>query len=458
MARPAEIGHETTLRDFLNVLFRWKYLILSIFFITTFVIIYVRASKPVTYVASSRLLVARGERPSIFATMPRYLNWAEEMSSQLEVILSEAVFLRAREMFADSLEARGLAGSRAFNSGAVRAEVVGESNVVTVSYAGLDPVACELGCAAVTYAYVEYYRKATAPPDVDDFFDSEIDATLAEISQWRQRKSDFLNREEYVGISEAGDLLMFKLSRFETEAASLAGELSADRSRLEALATLVALPLPELEQRLSATAAGSPVQSKALQDIRFDLQRLKTKREELLTMYTERHPDVVAVENQMADLGKQLKQEVDNAYELANAEYAARSARYESLRRDIVKTQAEVATLPEKQKELSRIESNITANEKKYEILLAKRHEAAIAVATSEDFEVTILNPPGRATARRTGDYVRLAVGPFLSFIVGLGIAFFLESMDHSLKSAAEVEQHLGTRLLATISEVRRKN
>ena len=114
--------------------------------------------------------------------------------------------------------------------------------------------------------------------------------------------------------------------------------------------------------------------------------------------------------------------------------------------------------LPEKQKEFSRIESKIEAIEEKYQLLLAKQDEAAIAVATSEDFEVTILSPPGKATARRGGDYVRLAVGPFLSLIVGLGLAFFFESMDHSLKNAAEVEQYLGTHVLATVSETRRKN
>ena len=457
MANPAATRYETTLRDFLSVFFRWKYLIFSVFFLTTFVIVYVRASKPVTYASGTRLLVERGERPSVFVPLPRYLAWAEEMSSQLEVILSEAVFSRARTIFADSLEARGIPGSRRFDPGAVRADVVGESNVIAISYSGLDPVACELGCAAVTYAYIEYYQQATAPPQMDDFFDSEIDAALAELSEWRQRKSEFLNREEYVGVTEAGNHLMYKLSRFETEMAAVSGQMSAEKARLEKLSVLVALPLAELEQRLSATSTESPVQSRALQEIRWELQRLKTKREELLTLYTDKHPEVISVGNQMADLKHQLRQEVENAYELANAEYLEQAAKYESLRRELAQTQAEIAALPEKEKEFARIESNIEAYEAKYQLLLEKRHEAAIAVATSEDFDITVLTPPGKASARRTGDYVRLAVGPFLSFIVGLGLAFFFESMDHSLKNAAEVEQYLGTHVLATVSEVRRK-
>jgi capsular polysaccharide biosynthesis protein len=49
---------------------------------------------------------------------------------------------------------------------------------------------------------------------------------------------------------------------------------------------------------------------------------------------------------------------------------------------------------------------------------------------------------------------VRLALGPILSVIIGLGLAFFLESMDHSVKSRAEAEEYLDAPVLATISEM----
>jgi uncharacterized protein involved in exopolysaccharide biosynthesis len=125
---------------------------------------------------------------------------------------------------------------------------------------------------------------------------------------------------------------------------------------------------------------------------------------------------------------------------------------------ELDQAKAEVALFPDKEKQLAGIESNITAYEDKYQLLLQKQHEAQIAVATSAEFKVAVLTPPGKATAKRTGDYVRLAVGPFLSLIVGLGLAFFFESMDHSVKNAAEVEQYLGTTVLATVSESREKD
>jgi uncharacterized protein involved in exopolysaccharide biosynthesis len=335
--------------------------------------------------------------------------------------------------------------------------VVGESNVIAINYSALEPLECEFGCAAVTEAYVAYYRKATAPPPVDDFFSSEIGDALADLTEWRQRKSEFLSREDYTGVEE-GSHEMYKLSRLEASLADVAGELSAQRTRVDKLRGFVNLSMDELDQRLSATATDSPVQSRALTDLRWELQKLRTKREELLTLYTEKHPDMMSVDAQIADLKVQLKQEIQNAYELAVSEYDELAAKHETLLKESAQTETDIASLPDKEKQLARIESNIKAYEDKYRLLLAKKHEAQIAVATSAEFKIAVLTPPGKATPRRTSDYARLAIGPFLSLIVGLGLAFFFESMDHSVKNVAEVEQYLGTTVLATVSEARQRD
>jgi uncharacterized protein involved in exopolysaccharide biosynthesis len=457
MAGPVQTKQETTLRDFLNVVFRWKYLILAMFFLTTLLIVFVRASQPVTYVSSSRILVGRGERSSVFVPNFRYLAWSEEMSSQLEVVLSEAVFTDARRIFADSLASRGLQGTRTFHGSSVRADVSGESNVIVITYAGLDPMECEIGCAAVTAAYIEYYEKATAPPPVDDFFDSEIEQAQMDLAEWREKKSAFLNKEKYIGVDEEGTHEMYKLSRVEASLADAESERSALRSRLESLRQLVALSDDELEKRFSSAMTESVVLSRTFGDIQSDLQRLKTKREELITLYTDKHPEVVAVDRQLAELRQSLRREVENALDMATSQYNEVAAKCESLLDEKRRTEAEIAAIPDKEEEFARIESNVKAYEAKYQLLLNRQHEAQIALATSQDFQVKVLTPAGRASARRTSDYVRLAVGPVLSLIVGLGLAFFFESMDHSLKNPAEVEQYLHTAVLATVSEARKK-
>ena len=85
-----------------------------------------------------------------------------------------------------------------------------------------------------------------------------------------------------------------------------------------------------------------------------------------------------------------------------------------------------------------------------------KQSEAEIAMASHREWEITVLTPASKAWPQRTQDYVRIALGPFLSLIVALGIAFFFESLDHSVKNQAEVEQYLKSKVLATFAEVKK--
>ena len=53
---------ETTLRDFLNVIFARKWLIVTIVGVATLLVIYLNARQPLFFESSSRLLVRRGEQ------------------------------------------------------------------------------------------------------------------------------------------------------------------------------------------------------------------------------------------------------------------------------------------------------------------------------------------------------------------------------------------------------------
>ena len=83
------------------------------------------------------------------------------------------------------------------------------------------------------------------------------------------------------------------------------------------------------------------------------------------------------------------------------------------------------------------IDQMIRSLEEKHKLLIARQSEAEISRAGYPEWDVSILSGAGMPYKKKTRDFVRLALGPVLSIVVGLGIAFFLESMDHSVKSRA---------------------
>ena len=90
---------------------------------------------------------------------------------------------------------------------------------------------------------------------------------------------------------------------------------------------------------------------------------------------------------------------------------------------------------------------------KKHERLLMRQSEAEVALASRPELTVRVLAAASSPQQQNTSDFVRLALGPVLSLIVAVGLAFFIESLDHSVKNIGEVEEYLGKKVLASITD-----
>jgi len=457
LAETREYRQETTLRDFLNVVFRRKWIIVSIMGLTTFLVFFLNARRPLLYESASRILVARGEQTNVLTGQVRYLGWAEEVASQIQVILSDAVFARAQEIFADSVRSMGYPSAWYFNPGAVRADVVGESNAFVIRYADVEPRVCPLGCEAVTLAFEEYYRQRRTPPQLTDFFARELSDVRAELEDWRERRQRFLNESKFFGGDETSRFYLTKIANLEGQLSSLNGEISSQEIRVGNLRTLSAKSGPELEKELSFSLSRHVLQTTIVQNIKHNLQSLNTRMEELQQRYTEKHPEVMAVRSQIAELHADLERQVVNAHRMEAGVLEEMVARRDLLEGELRGARVELETVPEKARAVAQFDGMISTLAKQHEILVSRQSESEIAKASSAEWEVTVLAHASPPISKKTSDYVRLLLGPMLALVVALGIAFFFESLDHSLGSSAEAEEYLVTAVLATISEVREK-
>jgi uncharacterized protein involved in exopolysaccharide biosynthesis len=444
---------ETSLRDFLDVVFRRKWVILSVFAIATALVGILDARRPDLWESSSRVLVRRGEQGTLLNPTVRTLGWAEEVASEIQVILSDDVFTRARRAFTDSVEAGGLPADWTFNPGSVRADVIGESNVFVISYADVRRDVCTLGCNSVTLAFREYYRERKAPPVLTDFFVGELADTRAQLEVWRARRNEFLNQENFYGTEETSRFLLSKIGMLEQRLTQLNGDVTSQNLRVDNLAGLVQKTGPELESELAFTMSQNVLQSTIVQNIKFSLQQLNLRREELAQKYTEHHPELLSVNQQIADLHADLKKQVENAYSIEKVTLSEMTARRASVLEELNGARAELDAVPDLERKLTEMDEMIKTLAGKLEMLEQRRGEAEIARAGHPEQEVSILQHASAPYSKKTRDYVRLALGPLLSIIVGLGIAFFLESMDHSVKSRAEAEEFLGVPVLTVVTE-----
>ncbi len=445
---------EATVRDFLNVIFRRKLLIISIVAITTVLVLLLNTMQPRIFESNSRILIQRGERQSALSAGVRYLSWEEDVSSQLEVILSEAVFSQARQFFTDSVNAGRLPKGMLFNPGSVRADVIGESNVFAIRYTDLNPMACQIGCAVVTQAYSDYYRVRKAPPELTEFFEREQEKIRSDLAYWREQKNEFLKKEKFFGMSEEGHFLLDKLSRYELYLSDVKTEVATQKLKVETLKAITLLSGEELEDKLVLSVVPSSLQQNIIFNVKDALQTLRIKEEEYKSKYTEKHPEMIALEKQINDLHSALRKEVDNAYQIEKSILDEFIIKLNAAEEDIEEARAAIEAVPGKETKLNEITHRIALLEEKFMKLSEKEDQSMIALAGSPEWDVIVISPASPPYQKKTKDYVRMALGPFLSLVVALGLSFFLESVDHSLNNIAEVEEYLGTRVLTTISEM----
>lgn len=448
-----ETRQETSLRDFLDVVFRRKRIIVAIFLLSIALVVFMDARKPEVWESSSRVLVRRGEQASVLNQNIRTLGWEEEVASEIQIILSDEVFQRAKVLFADSAQARGLPADVKFNPGSARAEVIGESNVFVIGYIDPRRELCQIGCDAVTVSFRDFYRERKAPPGLSDFFADEIEDVRTELDTWRDRRREFMNKEKFFGAEETSRFLLSKIAGLEVQLTELNGDVSSQQLRVANLADLNQKSGEELEKELAFSVSQHVLQSGIVQNIKFELQRLNGRREELAQVYTAKNPELAAVEQQIKDLHDDLKRQVDNAYRVEKVQLSESVARRDAVATELAGVRRDLDLVPDRERQLSQIDEMIRRFDERHKLLLERQSDAEIARASSPEWNVSVLASASTPYKKKTRDFVRLALGPILSIIIGLGLAFFLESVDHSVKSSAEVEEYLDAPVLATISD-----
>lgn len=213
------------------------------------------------------------------------------------------------------------------------------------------------------------------------------------------------------------------------------------------------------------------------------LKSLKSKLNDLLLELsaksadiTKEHPDYKKLEKQIAtvkgllldDAKTFIKSEsysADTLYPLYQSlatklveNYIDREvalAKRSLFKRYIDKYQAELLSLPGKSVESSKLELAITTNKNTYQKLLEYLTQAGVAESiTLSKIKVVdaAVTPDKPDSPRRSLNYL---IGVFLGLFWGLALAFFMEYIDNTVKSAAEIKNALLLDPLGTIPKTR---
>lgn len=268
-----------------------------------------------------------------------------------------------------------------------------------------------------------------------------------------QRELDRLRRELEISDVDAAGTGPTLLLEAETVRRLEALRIEA-KAQYEAeaklLAQLKAVPREQLPQVLSSAMRDDPQLTELLQNLNLAEQALIQLRRD----YADEHPTVVTVRRQIQELQNKIKHRVDGILMGLEVRVASLKERFDSI----------VAEFEEaRRKDIEKVEKSRPYFEKKRELenliafqrLLENKLKAEkIDVDLPRTAMVTIVEQakPGLRPVQPNKTF-NITLGIIIGLVVGVGLAFFIEYLDTSVKTIDDVERALGAPVLAVIPQ-----
>ena len=396
------------------------------------------AQKRSTWQTMMQMLGLRSRQPDPNAKVP----------NQLAITTSVA----AATSHEDLAEAKRLSPFVGAILGGLRVEPVKETRgyyketrLIDITFEHTDPqVAAKLvNAIADTYSYSNLEKKTETNSTTADFLQKRIAELQQHIRTDEERLVNYAKNNQIISLDASQNTVVERLAGLNRQL------LEAENDRKTAESNLHAAAAP------GAATALADADAKQANEIESKLTDLRQKRAQLLVDATEEAPEVREVDQQIAELDKQLKDLLNrkSATILTNLDtrYRQTLEREQSLRRAFDQQRAQTITQNEAAINYRIIQQEIETNKTLLDNLLQRSKENDVVMASKPnnisivDYAIAPDFPVGPNRTRTVFAAFLLSIG------LGVGFALFLEYLDDTIHSTDEVERLLHLPALAVI-------
>lgn len=442
---------QATAREFLTVLFRRKWMILGLFAVTTLTVTVLSLMATESYVSTGRVLIRRGESESSLVPYRRsFGNWEEELGSELELIKSYPVLQIARDIL--KRETPNGQTPPPLEVTQVGVQVLGKSNAVLIGYEDGDPDVAQRACDAMIRAYIEYRQSVTTIPYPKQFFEREIGEIETDLNRKVEMRRSFSNRTGVVDLDDQRRNILAVLSVLQQRRTETGAQLADARALQRVMRELSEKPGIDMPVQ-SMGVANEPAIADLKQRVVEQESRIALLRERYLDGSTE----VTNAHSTLDTLRSMLRREVSAWFSVSQSATERLEAKLADIEGEIASMDAQLAEMPNKEMTLNELDREIQLLRSRFGDITEKADLARVTENTMVTVTVLLLDPAEPATPKRQRDYVRMALAPAFSLVIGIGLAFFMDGLDLTVRTAGQAEQALDLPVLASLSEQRRR-
>jgi succinoglycan biosynthesis transport protein ExoP len=446
--------YDINLREYWRILKKRKLVVILItLLLSVFGIAYAFVKAPTPLYKTTCTIEFKKENTveGLFATTVSLFE-SDDIATQVSIIRSYPVFQEVAEKM--GLVRPGSASEEGQLEGHVvaiiedlqsRVEVAREqfTNILYITVTHGDPVFAQKLANAVALTYKEFHaeKQMKRIKQALKYIDSQLRDVREKLRNAEEEFNRFTQTQELISIDLQSESLLARSQELQTEIRKLEEEKIEFESLVQRLKAFLDDPYRSDHDFYSTKGS---VQYEKANEI---LVALILKRDTLLKTFTPRHPDVMAISNEI----------IENARKMAfllQTQLRFLEKRESDLRADLDKVSGKTRVLMDQKLEFDRLKRKVDLYNEMTVLLERKNQEALIRRAENPE-EVNIVKPallpstpinPPNTTA--TG-----AMGVVIGLVLGMVVAFISETFDTSLGAIEEVEETLGTQVLGIVPQ-----
>jgi len=454
---------EIHLRDYLRVISKRRYTVYTFFAVVFIIVLIGTLSSTPVYKASTKVLIERVEPYNLTMMNPYYTAYDPEFyETQYQLIKSTSVAQKVVKMLAlestyeTYFKGRGISGSGGEKTRAdILADIVSSgifvspvknSKIVNISFASSNPEFAALVTNSVARAYIEELldMRMSASRYSIEWMAKKAEEEKAKLEKSEAALQEYMKSNNIVTLQDKSTLTPERLSEVNIQ-------LTRAETRRKELESLYRTVLKVSASPKDAEAFPVIASDPTIQSLRSQILKAEQNVEELSRKYGRKHPAMMKADEELKLLRQKLGQEINRVIGSIKNDYELAKSNEASLRSMLSSTKAEAINLNEKFIQYGVLTREVETNRQLYDALVKRMKEQSVTeeIRTVNVWVVEKAEKPASPVKPRKS--LNILLGLVVGLFGGVGLAFFIDYLDNTIKSPDEVESKLGVPLLGIV-------
>lgn len=334
-----------------------------------------------------------------------------------------------------------------FLSNALKVEPARDTRFLYIKYYSSDPAFS----AAVANAYAKVYEdynlelKVTPFKEAEQWFSNKIAGVKGKADQASEQLREYQKEKEIV--SQEGRYYDDSVQRLD----QINRELVSVKTRF--YETKVALQRVE-ESKGAYETLPEVIGNAFIQNLKTEKIRRETSLSELSGKVGKKHPQYLRLKSELDTINSKLHTEIQNIINAIRQDFTSANERVENLEKALVNQKGEVLNQNISRYEMDSLNREAESYKQAYDAILKKFNETALQSDITRT-NVFLVDAALAPTKRHSPNIVlNMALSVLVGLFLSVGLAFFFDYIDDTIKSVELIEREFGTPVLGAITAI----